>query len=248
MPMNSFLRLIGLWVELHLPKIHMSELQFPGPQNGALLGDKVFKEIIRSKQGPWGDPNPAWLGVLGGNGDTETCIGGRWFWKDTGRRRETETDPPSLPLTASPLTSGWQPQNWEIINACCLSHTVNKDTSPNFAGHLSSMGLGAGPNVPRHSSKAGLGFHFLRAGEKPFTPSSSSKVIWKQQKSQALFSDRGIDGTKLLTPEELKKWEGERLKVEKQRNRDPGRSWFSVLICRLVLSDVFFSDLQEFEK
>ena len=55
--MNFFFKTYWLlWVELHLPKIHMSELQFPGPQNGALLGDKVFKEIIRSKQGAWGGP------------------------------------------------------------------------------------------------------------------------------------------------------------------------------------------------
>ena len=57
MPMNFFFKTYWLlWVELHLPKIHMSESQLPGPQNGTLLGDKVFKEVIRSKPGPWGVP------------------------------------------------------------------------------------------------------------------------------------------------------------------------------------------------
>lgn len=111
------------------------------------------------------------------------------------------------------------------------------------------MGLGAGPECSQAQLKGRTRLPFPSEQEKTFHTKFFQQSNLKAAESQALFSGTGRNRwSKASDPEELKKVRGERLKVEKQRNRDPGRSWFSVLICRLVLPDPSFPDLQEFEK
>ena len=62
-----------------------------------------------------------------------------------------ETDPPHRPLLPAPWSRVGSLQNCKIIDACCLSCKVDKDTSPTarraFAQPVSSVGLGAGPRT-----------------------------------------------------------------------------------------------------
>ena len=45
-----------LWAELCPPKICMLTSLCPAPQNVTIFGNRIFKEVMKSKYGHWGEP------------------------------------------------------------------------------------------------------------------------------------------------------------------------------------------------
>ena len=107
-------------------------------------------------------------------------------------RREPETDPPSLPLSASPLISGWQPPELRDQKRLLFKPQSEQRHQP----HLCRTSIFHGPggrtqNVPSHSSKMGLAFHFPPSREKTFhTKFFQQSNLKAAEKPGSVFWDR----------------------------------------------------------
>lgn len=84
--MNRTLLFCLLWAEcVSSPQVHMLNPRLPGLQNVTILGEGIFKFVIKLKWGHWGNPNPIWLVSSYEQISTQT-LRGMTMW---GHRQET---------------------------------------------------------------------------------------------------------------------------------------------------------------
>ena len=84
-----------------LPKFHVEVLQYLGPQNVTMLGERAFKGVMKIISDHLGEPQANITGVLIRRGDWDTE--GRSRWQVSYKKTERATSQGKRPQKRSPM-------------------------------------------------------------------------------------------------------------------------------------------------